>query len=109
MAGNECGQSVWRKNFVIPMLLGLGNHDYENNLNDCWMNRCIVDSVLGFVNYTKEMNLAIDINGSDPISGGSLSYATHVCSGSGKPLIVFEVANRANMRDTSANQQRHRL
>lgn len=33
-------QTGWMKNFPIPIYPGLGNHDYQNNVNDCALNVC---------------------------------------------------------------------
>ncbi len=34
----------------IPFLPGLGNHDYQNNVNDCHRNHC-VNGILGYYSY----------------------------------------------------------
>lgn len=39
----ESFSKLWVKPFMqagLPLYLGLGNHDYENNVNDCYNNNC---------------------------------------------------------------------
>ncbi|MCY4045126.1 MAG: hypothetical protein OXE99_08600 [Cellvibrionales bacterium] len=45
-----------------PIWFGLGNHDYLNNANDCWMNRCTTGTLDWFVNQVlkKDSILATD-------------------------------------------------
>lgn len=37
----------------IPHSIGMGNHDYINNLNDCIDNQCMIRSLLWMINDTK--------------------------------------------------------
>ena len=41
-----------------PVYLGLGNHDYENNVNDCADNSCARRSVYWFVDHMSKLPLA---------------------------------------------------
>ena len=40
-----------------PYYLGIGNHDYKNNVDDCFENRCASDSVMHFINEMKQKPL----------------------------------------------------
>jgi cytolysin (calcineurin-like family phosphatase) len=37
-------KSIW-KNLSVPIYIGLGNHDYANNVNDCTQNNCAIRMV----------------------------------------------------------------
>jgi cytolysin (calcineurin-like family phosphatase) len=41
-------RSFWQK-LSVPIYVGLGNHDYANNVSDCYQNRCAV----GMVEYAR--------------------------------------------------------
>jgi cytolysin (calcineurin-like family phosphatase) len=50
------------KTLTTPVYLGLGNHDYQNNIDDCWENRCARESVWWFADHMSKMPLdAFDI------------------------------------------------
>lgn len=45
-----------------PVYLGLGNHDYENNVDDCWENSCVRSSVQWFRDHMAKLPLdAFDV------------------------------------------------
>ncbi|PFA64056.1 metallophosphoesterase [Bacillus cereus] len=63
-----------------PYYLGLGNHDIENNLNDCYLNNCFRNSMKLLHRNIKKHNLPssdVDINRISPYGGykGSFAYA----------------------------------
>jgi cytolysin (calcineurin-like family phosphatase) len=37
-------KSIW-KNLSVPIYIGLGNHDYANNVNNCFQNNCAIRMV----------------------------------------------------------------
>nr|WP_237142252.1 metallophosphoesterase [Pseudomonas gregormendelii] len=45
----------FKEYFNNKVYLGLGNHDYENNVNDCANNGCARDSVLTYLRMTKDL------------------------------------------------------
>ena len=45
----------FKEYFNNKVYLGLGNHDYENNVNDCANNGCARDSVLTYLRMTKNL------------------------------------------------------
>uniref|UniRef100_A0A1I7WYN1 BTB domain-containing protein n=1 Tax=Heterorhabditis bacteriophora TaxID=37862 RepID=A0A1I7WYN1_HETBA len=47
-------QAGWMKSFPVPILAGLGNHDYENNINDCAFNFCAHTMLTWYVHYMKQ-------------------------------------------------------
>lgn len=50
------------KSLRTPVYLGLGNHDYENNVNDCYENSCVRESVHWFREHMAAMPLdAFDV------------------------------------------------
>ena len=61
---------------------GLGNHDYDNNVNDCWYNGCARDAVRDTYNYAKsvggealDMTVKSDSWTNYQLWRGSLAYA----------------------------------
>jgi cytolysin (calcineurin-like family phosphatase) len=42
-------RGFWQK-LSVPIYVGLGNHDYHNNVSDCYQNRCAV----GMVEYARD-------------------------------------------------------
>jgi predicted MPP superfamily phosphohydrolase len=45
------------KRLKTPVFLGLGNHDYENNINDCYENQCARRSVYWLMEHMKGQGL----------------------------------------------------
>lgn len=45
------------KRLRLPVYLGLGNHDYQNNANDCYFNNCMIRSVYWFLEHMGQYNL----------------------------------------------------
>lgn len=64
--------------------LGLGNHDYANNVNDCAQNGCAIDSISDFLSYMEGHypNLNVDYtksqSGLNKTWSGSFSYSRSV-------------------------------
>ncbi|KAF1747997.1 hypothetical protein GCK72_024464 [Caenorhabditis remanei] len=87
-------RQVWYNNFPIPFILGLGNHDYQNNINDCALNFCAHTMLSWYTDYVKNMSLVADIQRKtvkfDVEFTGSLAYTETVCSSSRK-LCAFVI------------------
>lgn len=87
-------RQVWYNNFPIPFILGLGNHDYQNNINDCALNFCAHTMLSWYADYVKNMSIVADIQRKtvkfDVEFTGSLAYTERVCSTSEK-LCVFVI------------------
>uniref|UniRef100_A0A914DVT7 Calcineurin-like phosphoesterase domain-containing protein n=1 Tax=Acrobeloides nanus TaxID=290746 RepID=A0A914DVT7_9BILA len=70
----------------IPILAGLGNHDYENNVDDCVANQCANTMLYWFVRqYAKTNNLSLDYKKSNEhiwktTYAGSFAYSTNICN-----------------------------
>lgn len=45
------------KRLRLPVYLGLGNHDYQNNANDCYFNNCMIRSVYWFLEHMGQHGL----------------------------------------------------
>ncbi|ETN70589.1 hypothetical protein NECAME_04869 [Necator americanus] len=74
--------------FPVPIFAGLGNHDYENNINDCAFNFCAHTMLTWFTNYGKNMSLEMDYrrhvkSAFDIAYDGSFAYSTRICSVTG--------------------------
>ncbi len=78
----------WQRSVVMPILdaklqrlydYGLGNHDYENNVDDCFLNRCAAASVEAlkerYWGKVDSMDFGIRLSGNTDIYYGSLAYA----------------------------------
>ncbi|CAD5218168.1 unnamed protein product [Bursaphelenchus okinawaensis] len=69
----------------FPIYAGLGNHDYQNNVDDCVANQCVNNMLSWFANeYAPIMNLTIDLERSNmlwkTIYDGSFAYSKDLCS-----------------------------
>lgn len=78
-------QDGWMTSFAVPIFAGLGNHDYENNINDCAFNFCAHTMLTWFTNYGKSMSLDLDYqrqakSAFDIAYDGSFAYSTRICS-----------------------------
>ncbi|KIH69367.1 hypothetical protein ANCDUO_00285 [Ancylostoma duodenale] len=81
-------QNGWMTSFPVPIFAGLGNHDYENNINDCAFNFCAHTMLTWFTNYGKNMSLDMDYrrhvkSAFDIAYDGSFAYSTRICSVTG--------------------------
>ncbi|KAK6760385.1 hypothetical protein RB195_021741 [Necator americanus] len=81
-------QNGWMTSFPVPIFAGLGNHDYENNINDCAFNFCAHTMLTWFTNYGKNMSLEMDYrrhvkSAFDIAYDGSFAYSTRICSVTG--------------------------
>jgi len=59
--GNQSGHlddyiNIYEHGLQSNMYLGLGNHDYENNVDDCWQNTCASDMVTYLSAQVKTLN-----------------------------------------------------
>lgn len=43
------------KKLHVPYYYGLGNHDYINNLDDCYQNTCTIRSVMRFIDHVRSL------------------------------------------------------
>lgn len=73
----------------FPIYAGLGNHDYENNVNDCVVNQCAQNMLSWFKDeYAPVMNLTLDLESEfnlwKPTIDGSMAYFKDFCSENGK-------------------------
>ena len=78
----------WQRSVVMPILdaklvrtydFGLGNHDYENNVDDCFLNRCAAASVEAikerYWGKVDSMDFGVRVLGNTDIYYGSLAFA----------------------------------
>ncbi|PIC18489.1 hypothetical protein B9Z55_024362 [Caenorhabditis nigoni] len=76
----------WLKNISIPVILGLGNHDYQDNLKTC--KNCTHFMLMWYTAYLKKMYLNADLqktrNKSETLVTGSMSWKKKMCSANGK-------------------------
>ncbi|RON39925.1 metallophosphoesterase [Pseudomonas brassicacearum] len=74
--------STLKKYFKDDYLYGLGNHDYENNVNDCFSNSCAAGSIVEFKEHHegKVDNFDLKITGSflSRLYSGSLAYSKNI-------------------------------
>ncbi|KAK0397483.1 hypothetical protein QR680_002142 [Steinernema hermaphroditum] len=95
----------------IPILPGLGNHDYENNVNDCVANQCANRMLYWFVKYAKAHNLTLDYVKTQEyliksVYRGSFAYSKDICNRQGATCVhLIQLNNRpdyvANIRAVS--------
>ncbi|KAE9549221.1 hypothetical protein FO519_007561 [Halicephalobus sp. NKZ332] len=72
----------------LKLLIGLGNHDYENNIDDCVANQCANNMLFWFVRkYAPSLNLSLDYKAS-----GSFLKTTY--SGRATCARVIQLNNR---------------
>lgn len=94
-------------NFPAELYLGLGNHDYGNNVDDCFQNHCVSRMLGWFRNYVKgrTYNIAFDMSHNSFISpetatyeSGSYSYwNSNIQSANGKNHAIYiQLNNRIN-------------
>jgi cytolysin (calcineurin-like family phosphatase) len=78
----------WQRSVVMPILdaklertydYGLGNHDYENNVDDCFLNRCAAASVEAikerYWGKVDSMDFGVRVLGNTDVYYGSLAFA----------------------------------
>ncbi|KJH48407.1 hypothetical protein DICVIV_05522 [Dictyocaulus viviparus] len=93
-------QRGWLTSFNVPILAGLGNHDYENNVNDCALNFCAHTMLMWLTNYGKNMSLNLDYrrivkSAFDITYDGSFAYSTRICSKTGRNCAQIIQLNNA--------------
>ncbi|EGT30157.1 hypothetical protein CAEBREN_08482 [Caenorhabditis brenneri] len=92
-------RQVWYNNFPIPFILGLGNHDYQNNIDDCALNFCAHTMLSWYTDYVKNMSIIADITRKtvkfDVEFSGSLAYTERLCSSQGKNCVFVIQLNNA--------------
>lgn len=71
-----------KRHFGDDYLYGLGNHDYENNVDDCFSNNCAAGSIVEFKEHHEKKvdNFDLKISGwfLDKLYTGSLAYSKNV-------------------------------
>ncbi len=70
-----------KKHFGTDYLYGLGNHDYENNVDDCVTNNCAAGSIVEFKEHhaNKVDSFDLSITGWPfPLYSGSLAYSKNI-------------------------------
>lgn len=71
--------SALKRHFGTDYLYGLGNHDYENNVDDCFSNSCAAGSIVAFKEHHegKVGSFDLKITGSavNRLYSGSLAYS----------------------------------
>ncbi|UMM41806.1 hypothetical protein L5515_017904 [Caenorhabditis briggsae] len=87
----------WLTNISIPILLGLGNHDYQNNLKTC--KNCTHSMLQWYTSYLEKMSLNSDVhktkNKSETIVAGSMSWTKKMCSANAKTCAhVLQLNNK---------------
>lgn len=75
-------KTALEKHFKGDYLYGLGNHDYENNVDDCFSNSCAVGSIVEFKEHheNKVDNFDLKIAGGflSKTYSGSLAYSKNI-------------------------------
>lgn len=68
-----------KKHFGSDYLYGLGNHDYENNVDDCFSNNCAAGSIVEFKEHHEgkvdSFDLTITGGALNRLYSGSLAYS----------------------------------
>ncbi|CAB3399358.1 unnamed protein product [Caenorhabditis bovis] len=89
----------WIDYFPVPVYVGLGNHDYQNNVNDCVLNYCAHTMLSWFTTFTRKHSIYPDIhrktNGFSEDYKGSLAYTERICDGTGKVCVFMIQLNNA--------------
>lgn len=71
-----------KRHFGDDYLYGLGNHDYENNVDDCFSNNCAAGSIVDFAdhhtNRVDNFDLAVSGWFMDKLYAGSLAYSKNI-------------------------------
>ncbi|VVN68907.1 3',5'-cyclic adenosine monophosphate phosphodiesterase CpdA [Pseudomonas fluorescens] len=71
--------SALNKHFGTDYLYGLGNHDYENNVDDCFSNSCAAGSIVEFKEHHQgkvdSFDLTITGSAVNKLYSGSLAYS----------------------------------
>ncbi|PEX06324.1 hypothetical protein COD78_28310, partial [Bacillus cereus] len=75
------------KKINVRHFYGLGNHDIENNYNQCWQNQCTGDSLLDYINHVDDIP-TVFLHSKDITRKGSGSFVTY--SGSFAYSLVFD-------------------
>jgi cytolysin (calcineurin-like family phosphatase) len=74
--------SVLNKYFGDDYLYGLGNHDYQNNVDDCFSNSCAAGSIVDFKEHhqgkVEEFDLDIIGGALNRLYAGSLAYSKNI-------------------------------
>jgi len=75
-------KSALKKYFGSDYLYGLGNHDYQNNVDDCLGNRCAVNSVVEYHEHhagkVDDFDVRVTGGGFGKQYDGSLAYSKNI-------------------------------
>ncbi|QZA96323.1 metallophosphoesterase [Pseudomonas mandelii] len=97
--------SMLKKYFNGDFLYGLGNHDYENNVDDCFSNNCAAGSIVEFKEHheNKVDNFDLKITGNflSRLYSGSLAYSknigdVHMVQLNNEPTYATKIAHALN-------------
>ncbi|WP_439820998.1 metallophosphoesterase family protein [Pseudomonas sp. HLG18] len=98
-------KSALQKYFKDDYLYGLGNHDYENNVDDCFSNSCAAGSVVEFNEHHKGKVDNFDLKVTGAFLGvrysGSLAYSksigeVHLVQLNNEPTYTTKIAHALN-------------
>ena len=94
-----------KRHFGTDYLYGLGNHDYENNVDDCFSNNCAAGSIVEFAKHhaDKVDNFDLKVSGwfLSKLYAGSLAYSknvgeVHLVQLNNEPTYVATIADALN-------------
>ncbi|WP_435035829.1 metallophosphoesterase family protein [Pseudomonas neuropathica] len=75
-------KEILDKHFKGEYLYGLGNHDYENNVDDCFTNSCAAGSIVEFKEHHEDKVDSFDLNITsgflNKTYSGSLAYSKNI-------------------------------
>jgi len=98
-------KAALNKHFGGDYLYGLGNHDYENNVDDCFSNSCAAGSIVEFKEHHegKVDNFDLEITGGflSKTYSGSLAYSknvgeVHLVQLNNEPTYTTRIAHALN-------------
>ncbi|CAJ0560508.1 unnamed protein product, partial [Mesorhabditis spiculigera] len=86
----------WMTKFPIPILAGLGNHDCQNNVDDCFANYCVDNMMDWYIKYAKNHSLDVDYTKDEKmVHEGTFAYSKRLCSLTGKNCAYVLQLNNA--------------
>ena len=94
--------SALKRHFGTDYLYGLGNHDYENNVDDCFSNSCAAGSIVEFKEHHEgkvdSFDLKITGGALNRLYSGSLAYSktigeVHMVQLNNEPTYTTEISS----------------
>lgn len=98
-------KSALEKHFKGDYLYGLGNHDYENNVDDCFSNNCAAGSIVEFNKHHAGKVDSFDLKVTgwflDTLYSGSLAYSknigeVHMVQLNNEPTYTTKISHELN-------------